>query len=129
VRERSDRAVAAPGSSGGLVARGRGTRWPWLIVAIAVGAVKVEAYASLLHDRTGVIFVLAVGLLVAFLRAKPVAIAVFAAGILGFALALHPLLAGVALGVGAFVLLIALFFAISTVLHARQRRRWPVSAA
>jgi hypothetical protein len=88
---------------------------------IAVGAVKVEAYASLLHDRAGMISVLAVGLLVALVRTKPLEIAACAAGILGFALAFHPVLAGVSVGVGAFVILIALFFTISTVLHARQR--------
>jgi hypothetical protein len=88
---------------------------------IAVGAVKVEAYASLLHDRAGLIAVLAVGLGLSVLRFKPLAIAAFAAGILGFALAFHPVLAGAALGFGAFALLIALFFAISTVLLARQK--------
>jgi hypothetical protein len=109
-------------SSGDAVARGRGTRWPWLIVVIGVGAVKVEAYASLLHDRGGLIAVLAVGLSVSVLRSKPVAIAAFTAAILGFALAFHPVVAGVGVGLGAFALLIALFFAIATVLHARQRR-------
>jgi hypothetical protein len=34
----------------------------------------------------------------------------------------HPLLAGVGLGVGVFVLLMVAFLAIATVLHARQRR-------
>jgi hypothetical protein len=121
VRERSDRAVARAGSSGEIVGRGRGTRWPWLIVVVGVGAVKIEAYASLLHHRGALIGALAAGLLAAILRTKPLAIAACTAGILGFALALHPALAGVALGVGAFVVLLALFFAISTVLHARQR--------
>ena len=121
MRERSDRAVARSGSSGEVVARRRGTRWPWLIVVVVAAALKGEAYASLLHDRAGMISVLAVGLFVAIVRTKPLAIAGFTAGILGFALALHPVLAGVGLGVGAFVVLIALFFAISTVLHARQR--------
>jgi hypothetical protein len=75
----------------------------------------------LLHDRAGLIAVLAVGLAFSLLRSKPVAIAASAAGILGFAVALRPVLAGAALGFGAFVLLIALFFTISTVLHTRQR--------
>jgi hypothetical protein len=86
-----------------------------------VGAVKVEAYASLLHDRGALISVLAVGLVASALRSKPLAMAAFAAGILAFALAPHPALVGVALGFGAFALLIALFFTISTVLHARQQ--------
>ena len=121
MRKRSDRALARAGSSGEVVARGRGTRWPWLIVLIVVALAKGEAYASLLHDRAGLIALLAAGLGLAVLRARPLAIAAFAAGILAFALALHPVLAGAGLGVGAFALLIALFFTISTVLRARQR--------
>jgi uncharacterized membrane protein (DUF485 family) len=120
VRERADRAVARRDRSAGQLTRARGTRWPWLIAVVAVVAVKAEAYASLAHDRTGLVIVLTVGLAFAVLRHKPVAIGAFAAGILAFALAPHPVGAGVALGVGAFVLLIALFFAIATVLHARQ---------
>lgn len=119
MRERSERPVARAGSAD-LDARGRGPRWLWVIVVMAVGAVKVEAYGSLLHDRPGLIAALGVGLVLSVLRSKPVAIAAFGAGIVGFALAFHPVLAGVGLGFGAFALLIALFFAISTVLHARQ---------
>jgi len=121
VRGRSERAVALPGSSGDVAARRRGTRWPWLIVLVVIGALKVEAYASLVHHRASLIAVLAVGLAVSLLRTRPVAIAVFSAGILGLALAMHPFLAGIGLGLGAFAVLIALFFTISTVLHARQR--------
>ncbi|HJS96557.1 MAG TPA: hypothetical protein VJ741_19980 [Solirubrobacteraceae bacterium] len=123
MRERSDRPVALAGSSGEIVARGRGARWPWLIVVIAVGAANAAPYASLVNHPVRAIVALAVGLGFSILRMKPVAIAAFAAGIVAFALALHPVLAGVGLGVGAFVLLIALFFTISTVLHARQRHR------
>ncbi len=90
---------------------------------MAVGAVKVQAYASLMHHRGALIGALAVGLVISVLRTRPLAIAVFSAGILAFALALHPVLAGVGVGFGAFALLVALFFTISTVLHARQRRR------
>lgn len=136
MRERSDRPLAparssgsaSPSGSGEVVGRRRGTRWPWVIVAIAVGALKLEAFASLLyhhgwlHHRGPLIAVLAVGLGVSVLRTRPVAIAVFGAGVLAFVVALHPLLGGVALGVGAFGSLIALFFTVSTVLHARQRR-------
>lgn len=122
MRERSERPVALPGSSGDVIARGGGTRWLWLIVLIAAGAVKAEAYRSVVHHRGGMIALLAVGLLVAVRRAKLklVAIAAFSAAILAFALALHPAVAGAGLGFGAFALLLALFFTISTVLHARQ---------
>ena len=87
---------------------------------MGVGAVKVDAYASLVHHRGGMLAVLAIGLLGVVLRPKPVGIAAFAAAILALALAPHPFVLGVALGVGAFVVLMTLFFAISTALHARQ---------
>lgn len=83
---------------------------------------KVESYAALVHHRGGLIFVLAIGLVLSVLRPKPVAIAAFAAGVLAFAVAPHPWTLGAVLGFGSFALLIALFFAISTVLHARAPR-------
>lgn len=88
---------------------------------IGIGAVKAEAYASAVHHRGALITLCAAGLAASLLRAKPVAVAVFAAGLLAVALAVHPIVLGVGFGFGAFALLIALFFTISTVLHARQR--------
>ena len=121
MRKRSDGSVALARSSGEVATRGRGPRWPWLILVIPFAALKVEAYASLAHHRGALIAALAIGLALAMLRSKLVAIAAFSAGILGFALALHPVLAGAGLGFGAFAVLLVLFFTISTVLHARQR--------
>jgi len=122
VRERSDRALARTDSSREL-ARARGTRWPWLIVAIVVGAVKVQAGASLLEHRGSLIAALAVALVVSVirLRPKPLLIAALTAALVATTVAPHPVVLGVALGFGAFALLTALFFTISTVLHARQR--------
>jgi uncharacterized membrane protein YhhN len=124
VRGRSDRAVARAGSSGEIVGRGRGARWPWLIVVVAAGALKADAYASLLEHRAALISALAAALVASVIRQrpKPLLIAALSAALLASALALHPAVIGVAVGVGAFVLLVALFFAISTVLHARQSR-------
>jgi hypothetical protein len=123
VRKRADRAVARAGSSGEIVGRGRGTRWPWLIVVVAAGALKADAYASLLEHRAALISALAAALVASVLRQrpKPLLIAGLSAALVASALAVHPVLAGVALGFGTFALLVALFFAISTVLHARQR--------
>ncbi len=90
MRQRSDRSLARTGLSGD-VTRARGTRWPWLIVAIVVAALKVEAYASLLEHRGALIGALAVALVVSVVRLRP-----------------KPLL-------------IASLFTISTVLHARQQ--------
>lgn len=110
MRKRSDRPLARAGSSGSgeVVARGRGTRWPWLIVAIAVGAVKVEAYASLLDHRGALIAALVVALVasVVRLRPKPLLIAALVAALAATSVALHPAVVGVALGFGAFALLV-----------------------
>jgi hypothetical protein len=121
VRERADGSLVRASAASRTVTRGRGARWPWAIVLIAVGALKVEAYASAAQHRGALIPVFAIGLAVALLRMKPLAVAVFTAGLLAVALALHPIALGVGFGFGALALLIALFFAISTVLHARQR--------
>jgi hypothetical protein len=123
VRKGSDRALARAGSTGDL-ARARGSRWPWLIVVVGVGALKADAYASLLHHRASLIAALAAALVVSVirLRPKPLLVAALAAALLASSLAPHPALLGVALGFGAFAVLVALFFTISTVLHARQQR-------
>jgi hypothetical protein len=121
VRERADRALAPTAASSRAVTRGRGARWPWAIVLVAVAAVKAEAYASAVQHRGALISLFAIGLAASLLRTKPLGIAVFTAGLLAAALAMRPIALGVGFGLGAFVLLIALFFAISTVLHARQR--------
>ena len=123
MRKRADRAVARAGSSGEIVGRGRGTRWPWLIVVVAAGALKADAYASLFEHRAALISALAAALVASVIRQrpKPLLIAAFSAALVASALAVHPNVVGVALGFGAFVVLVALFFAISTVLHARQR--------
>jgi hypothetical protein len=120
VRSRADRSLARTESSS-QITRARGARrWPWVIAAFAVAIVKGEGYASLIHHRGGLIVLLAVALGFSLLRPKPLLIAAFGAALVAFALAPHPAGLGVALGFGAFVLLIGLFFAIATVLHARQ---------
>ena len=55
-------------------------------------------------------------------RPKPLLIAALTAALVATTVAPHPVLLGVGVGFGAFAVLIALFFTISTVLHARQRR-------
>ncbi len=122
MRTRADRSLARTDSSS-QITRARGARrWPWVIVAFVAAAVKGEGYTSLIHHRGGLIVVFAVALGFSLLRPKPLLIAGFAAAPLAFAVAPHPAVLGLALGFGAFVLLIGLFFAIATVLHARQGR-------
>jgi uncharacterized membrane protein (DUF485 family) len=120
VRERFGRSLTRTGSPG-QVTRARATRWPWAIVLVAGVALKAQAYASLVNHRGGLIVALAVWLGFSVLRFKPLLIAPLTAALLAFAVAPHPVGFGVALGVGAFVVLIVLFFAISTALHMRQR--------
>jgi hypothetical protein len=102
--------------------RRRERRWPALIGGLVLIAVKSEAYGKLLFHRAELIGVLAVAVGVSLLRARPVGLAVSAAVLLALVLGAHSLGLGVGLGFGAFALLMALFFAVSTVLHLRQRR-------
>jgi hypothetical protein len=122
VRKRSDRAVGRADSPG-EVARRTGPRWLCLIVVVAVGAVKADAYASLIDHRASLIAALAAALVVSVirLRPKPLLIAALTAALVASAVAVHPAVLRVALGFGVFAVLVALFFTISTVLHARQR--------
>ncbi len=101
---------------------GRRRGWPWLIVAVGLAAGKAHAIAEVLHHRNEVIAVLGVGLAVSVLRIRLMSVAAATAAL--FALAVDPrsVALGIALGAGAFVLLVVVFFAIATVLHARQDR-------
>ena len=103
-----------------LTTRARAGRWPWLIVAIGAAALKVDAYASLARHPGELVFLLAAGLAFSLLRPKPVLIAAMAGALFALVLAPHPVGLGIAVGVGAFVLLTVLFFAIATILRARQ---------
>jgi hypothetical protein len=98
--------------------------WPWIIVGVVLAAGKVEALGFVEHHRVVTIVALAIGLAVAALRVNPVGIAVGSSLLLAWALA-PPILLGIPLALGLFVLLMTLFYAISTVLHARQDRGSP----
>jgi hypothetical protein len=87
---------------------------------VALALFKVDALAAVFHHRAEVIVVLGLGFVVSLLRGRPVAMAVTAAPLLALTLAPGSTLLGIAVGLGAFVLLLALFFAIGTVLRARQ---------
>lgn len=101
---------------------GRKRRWPAVVGGLVLAGVKSEAYGKLLLHRGELIAALAVGLALSLLRVRPVALAVSVALLLGIVLGAHSLGLGLGLGFGAFALLMALFFAVSTVLHLRQRR-------
>jgi len=117
----SDSGVECAPAHGELRRSGRGgVRWPWMIVGVGLALVKANAAADLVHHRTGLIVALAAALAVSVLRTRPVGIALSGAPLLAFALAPGSTALGIALGFGAFVLLLALFVAIGTVLQARQ---------
>lgn len=110
--------AAAPGELRRAGRRRAG--WPWLIVGVGFGLVKTNAISELLHHRVDTIALLGLGLALSVLRTRPVGSAVTAASLLAFTLAPRSTALGIALGVGAFVLLLATFVAIGTVLRARQ---------
>jgi len=87
-----------------------------------LAALKSEGLARAVIHRGGLIAFCAVGLAVGLLRFKPVTVAVTSAVLVAILLGAHSLGFGLALGFGGFALLLTVFFAISTLLHLRQRR-------
>ncbi len=101
--------------------RGRSRRWPAVIGGLVLAALKSEGLARVALHRAGLIAVVAIFLAGAVLRVRPVGTAVATALLLALVLGAHSLGLGLGLGFGGFALLMALCFAISTVLLARQR--------
>jgi len=99
-------------------------RLPLLIGGVVLALVKVDGLAVALDHRSTLFAFLALALVGAVLRPRPVVIAATVAPLLALVLDPHSLLAGVAIGFGAFVLLMVLFVGIATALHARQARAW-----
>lgn len=87
-----------------------------------IAVLKSEAVLRLVFHRGSLIGVVAVILGSCALRVRPVGVAVAAPLLLALVLGHHSLGLGLVLGFGGFALLMALFFAISTVLLARQNR-------
>jgi hypothetical protein len=83
---------------------------------------KAHVLAGVIEHRASVVAFLAVALALSVLRTRPVGIALTAAPLLAFTLAPSSTVLGIALGLGAFAVLLALFVAIGTVLHARQNQ-------
>jgi uncharacterized membrane protein (DUF485 family) len=92
----------------------------WIVVGLVAALLKARGLAELLHHRAELIGILGLLVVVSVLRARPILIAVFAAPLVAFALAPSSTALGIAIGVGAFVLLTAAFVAIGTLLQARQ---------
>jgi hypothetical protein len=100
-----------------------GRRWPWVIVIAGGLVAKGAAIASLTHHRASWIALLALLSLTAFLRGAPFALALCVAPLLAVVVDPHPWFLGVAVGFGAFFVLLGLFLAIGTVLNLRDTRK------
>jgi uncharacterized membrane protein (DUF485 family) len=120
--DREETGRSNPVSAGGAspAHRPQDRRWPWVIVIAAGVALKGAALASAVHHRASWLVLLSLLSLVSLLRAKPLALALFAAPLLAFAIDPHSVLVGVAVGVGAFFALIVLFAALGTALNMRD---------
>jgi hypothetical protein len=99
---------------------GRRRDWAWMVVGVGLALLKTEVLSGLLHHEIWVIVMLALGLVFSVLRTLPIGVALTAGPLLAFALGPSSTALGIAVGVGAFVLLVGLFFAVGTVLRARQ---------
>jgi hypothetical protein len=104
-------------------ARRGNRRWPAIIGGLVLAAIKSDAMLKLILHPRSLIVLAAVGLAGSLLRARPVGIAVTASLLAALVLGAHSLGLGLTLGFGGFALLMAVFFAISTILHLRQGHR------
>jgi hypothetical protein len=91
-----------------------------MVVGVVLVGLKAEALSGLLHHRGWVIAILGLGLVSSVLRARLVGIAMTVGPLLAFALDPGSTALGIAVGVGAFGVLLAVFFAVGTLLMARQ---------
>jgi hypothetical protein len=117
--------IEAVGAGHSRLARSPQRQWPWLIGGLVLALVKGQALVGQLHHRTALIVFLSLVVARSVLRRSPVALAVLGGALFAFALAPHPIMLGIAVGVGAVVVLLTLFVAIGRVLHARQHRHAP----
>jgi hypothetical protein len=79
---------------------------------------KAEGYTYLAHHRATLFVLAALTLAASLLRPRPAVIAVAVAALAALAIDLHPFGLGLAFGAGAFIVLLVLFVAIGTALHA-----------
>jgi hypothetical protein len=102
--------------------RARGRRLPWLLGGVVLALLKSEAVVKVLFHPGSLVAVMIVVLVGSVLRTRPTGVAVSVSVLAALILGGHSLGLGLGLGFGGFALLMALFFAVSTVLHWRQRR-------
>jgi hypothetical protein len=88
-----------------------------------IGFIKADGISVATHHRVTVIVLFGVLLAASVLRGRAVAMAVFAAALLGATLAHHSVGLGIAIGVGALFALLVAFAAIGTAIDAGYARR------
>ena len=104
--------------------RKRGPRGPAAVVGgLVLALLKAHALTVALDTHAGPIVLCSLLLASAILRLRPAWAAFSAAALVAFIDRPASWLAGVGLGAGLCAALLALFFGISTVLHAHQRRQ------
>lgn len=101
--------------------RGRIGRGGWLVVGLLGVLGKTQGISAITHHPRSLAAGLSVLLVISIVRLRPPAVAFCGAGVLAFAVGLQPLPVAIASGVGAYMLLMALFIAIGSALRARQR--------
>ena len=111
-----------PGGATPARAPKRERRWLWVVAGIFVIVGKGEAIDAVTAHRTDLIVAAAVALVVGtVVRPSPLTIAAVSGVLLATVLA-PPFLVGAGIALGAFVLLMTLFYGLAIVLHARQDR-------
>jgi len=98
-------------------------RGPLVVLAIAAGVFKAWGLSAAMHHRPELIALLGALVAFSFLRPRPVLFAASVGGLLAVFLAPHALGTGVGIAFGIFVLLLAVFLGLASVLHARLGRR------
>lgn len=91
-----------------------------MVVGVGLLLFKAQALSGVLHHRALVLVILGLGVVSSVLRTRLVGVAVTVGPLLAFALDPGSTAVGIAVGVGAFGLLLAMFFAVGTVLMGRE---------
>ena len=118
----ADRTHRAPSPRGGteVTGRHRGGGWLWIPVVVVLGLLKARAFEEVIDHRGSAIALLAAWFAVALLRLRLASVAITAAALFGILAGSHSIGRGLELGGGAFVVVMGAFFAIATILLARQ---------
>ena len=113
----------SPRGGSELAGRGRNRGWLWIPLGVVLALFKVRAFAEVIDHRGSAIALLAVWFAIALLRMRLASVAITAAALFGILASSHSVGRGLAFGAGACVVLMGVFFAVATILLARQGSR------